>query len=78
MYLVDTCVLSEARRGAPEAVAWLRAVDPDSVFVGATTVGEIMQGVALRSRVDPIGALALTRWLADLRTLYADRILPAT
>jgi predicted nucleic acid-binding protein len=66
MYLVDTCVLSEARRGAPEAVAWLRAVDPDSVFVGATTVGEIMQGVAL------------TRWLADLRTLYADRILPAT
>jgi hypothetical protein len=34
--------------------------------------------VALRSRADPIGALALTRWLADLRTLYADRILPAT
>jgi toxin FitB len=28
MYLVDTNVVSEARRGAPEALGWLRSVDP--------------------------------------------------
>jgi hypothetical protein len=28
MYLVDINVVSEARRGSPEAVAWLRSVDP--------------------------------------------------
>ncbi len=76
MYLVDTCVLSEARRRTKEAVAWLGAVDPDLVFVSVMSVGEIMKGVALRSRADPIGSLPLSRWLEDLRMLYADRILP--
>ena len=76
MYLLDTCVLSEARRRTKEAVAWLGAVDPDLVFVSVMSVGEIMKGVALRSRADPIGALPLSRWLEDLRTLYADRIPP--
>ena len=28
MYLVDTNVVSEARRGSLEAVAWLRSVNP--------------------------------------------------
>jgi hypothetical protein len=31
MYLVDTCVLSEARRRTPQAVDWLRAVNPNAV-----------------------------------------------
>ena len=76
MYLIDTCVLSEARRRSKQAVTWLSAVDPALVFVSIMTVGEIMQGVALRQRADPVGALPLTQWLEELRTLYADRILP--
>ncbi|MEY9102991.1 putative nucleic acid-binding protein [Sinorhizobium fredii] len=30
MYLVDTSIVSEARRGTPQAVSWLRSVDPAS------------------------------------------------
>jgi hypothetical protein len=33
MYLVDTNVLSEARRGRAEARGWLRSVDPDQVYL---------------------------------------------
>jgi predicted nucleic acid-binding protein len=76
MYLIDTCVLSEARRRSKEAVAWLSAVDPNLVFVSVMTIGEIMKGVPLWWRADPLGALSLTRWLEELRTVYADRVLP--
>jgi hypothetical protein len=31
MYLVDTNVVSEARRGSLEAVTWLRSVNPLAV-----------------------------------------------
>jgi len=43
MYLVDTNVVSEARRGAPEAVRWLRSVDPLAVHLSVITLGEIMR-----------------------------------
>jgi predicted nucleic acid-binding protein len=32
MYLVDTNVLSEARRGSNEARTWLRSVDPSTIY----------------------------------------------
>jgi predicted nucleic acid-binding protein len=74
-YLVDTNVLSEARRRSAQATAWLRAVDPASLFLSVITVGEIARGVAVRERTDPVAAAALGRWLDGLRRLYADRIL---
>ena len=45
MYLVDTNIVSEARRGAPQAVSWLRSIDPLSVHLSALTLGEIMRGI---------------------------------
>src|SRR5271154_4670336 len=53
MYLVDTSVVSEARRGAAEAVGWLRSVDPLAVHLSVITLGEIMRGVALKQKSDP-------------------------
>lgn len=47
MYLLDTNIVSEARRGTPQAVSWLRLVDPLSVHLSALTLGEIMRGIAL-------------------------------
>jgi predicted nucleic acid-binding protein len=76
MYLLDTCVISEARRRAPHAVAWLRSTRPETLFLSALTVGEIMKGVTMKLRTDPPAAAALLRWLDDLRLIYADRILP--
>lgn len=78
MYLVDTNVISEARRGSPQAVAWLRRVDPLSVHLSTLTLGEIMRGIALKQRTDPKTAGHLAEWLRKLRHDHADRILPVT
>jgi predicted nucleic acid-binding protein len=78
MYLVDTNVVSEARRGAPKAVAWLRSVDPLSVHLSVLTLGEIMRGIALKQKSDPQAAGRLAEWLHKLRNDHADRILPIT
>jgi predicted nucleic acid-binding protein len=63
MYLVDTNVLSEARRGRPEARDWLRSVGPDEVFLSVVTLGEIMKGIRLKTRTDPASAASLHIWL---------------
>ncbi len=76
MYLVDTNVLSEARRGRREARDWLRSVDPDQVFLSVVTLGEIMKGISQKSGSDAKAASALHRWLEQLRTEHARRILP--
>ncbi len=78
MYLVDTNVVSEARRGSRQAVAWLRSVRPESVYLSALTLGEIMRGVTLRRKSDPQTASRLTEWLEQLRQDHSDRILPVT
>ena len=76
MYLVDTCVVSEARRRTPQAVAWLRAAQPETLYMSALTIGEITKGVMMKMRTDPPAAAALLRWLDELRFVYAARILP--
>lgn len=78
MYLVDTNVVSEARRGAPDALAWLRSVDPASVHLSVITLGEIMHGVVLKQRSDPRTAANLAEWLRKLRRDHRERILPIT
>ncbi len=78
MYLLDTNIVSEARRGTPQAVSWLRSVDPLSVHLSALTLGEIMRGIALKQKSDPRAASHLTEWLRKLRRDHGDRILPVT
>lgn len=75
MYLLDTCVLSEARRASPEAVSWLRGVDEDGVFLSVITLGEIIKGAEMRAKTDLAAANSLRLWLRGLQTGYADRIL---
>ncbi len=78
MYLVDANVVSEAQRGAVEAIGWLRSVIPLDVHLSVITLGEIMRGVALKQKSIPVGAAHLTLWLQTLRLDHADRILPVT
>lgn len=78
MYLVDTNIVSEARRGTPQAVSWLRSVDPLSVHLSALTLGEIMLGIALKQKTDPRAAAHLAEWLRKLRYDHGDRILAVT
>lgn len=76
MYLLDTCVVSEARRRTPQAVSWLRAAQSETLFLSVITIGEITKGIMLKARTDPPRAAALMRWLDELRFVYASRILP--
>ncbi|POR52460.1 type II toxin-antitoxin system VapC family toxin [Bosea psychrotolerans] len=78
MYLVDTNVISEARRGSPPALTWLRSVAPGGVHLSTLTLGEIMRGIALKQRSDPKAAGHLAEWLRRIRHDHADRILPVT
>jgi toxin FitB len=76
MYLLDTCVVSEARRRTPQAVQWIKGAQPDSLFLSAITIGEIMKGIMMKLRVDAPAAAPLVRWLDELRFVYASHILP--
>jgi toxin FitB len=78
LYLVDTNVVSEARRGSLEAVTWLRSVNPLAVHLSVITLGEVMRGVAVKQKSDPRAASHLAQWLQTLRSEHADRILPIT
>jgi len=78
MYLVDTNVLSEARRGTAEARNWLRSIDPETLYLSVITLGEIMKGIELKQRTDGHAAAPLRQWLEELRQDHADRILPVT
>ena len=78
MYLVDTNVISEARRGSPQAIAWMRSVAPAGVYLSALTLGEIMRGIALKQKSDAVTAGRLAEWLRRLRHDHASRILPVT
>ncbi|SAI40480.1 Probable ribonuclease FitB [Bordetella ansorpii] len=82
MYLIDTNVISEARKGA-RANAGVRtflktAAQADAaLFLSVVTVGELRRGVdLLRHRGDAPQAASLENWLARLSADFARRILP--
>jgi predicted nucleic acid-binding protein len=77
-YIIDTNVVSEMRKRKPHhgVRAWLGTVDGADLYLSVLTVGEIVQGVERLRRRDAPQAEVFDRWLADLRRLFADRILP--
>jgi predicted nucleic acid-binding protein len=75
--LLDTNVLSEVQRPAPEpkVLAWLDTVDEDRTFISVASIAELRRGIALME--DGRRRTALAAWLAhDLPTRFASRILP--
>jgi predicted nucleic acid-binding protein len=80
MFLLDTVVVSEARKARPNAgvVRWLSKQPEDQLYLSVVTLGEIERGIEKRRKADPEFAAALAEWLERLTRLYADRILPVT
>lgn len=76
MYLLDTNIVSEARRNSPQALAWLRSVEPQGLYLSVLTLGEIARGIALKAKSDPLAAGHLAEWLQRLKKDHSDRILP--
>ena len=82
LYLLDTNVLSELRKGPrcdPAVAAWERT----ELFVhkGAVSVivlGEIRRGIELIALRDPVSGSRLESWFQGLCRNYSDRILPVT
>ena len=77
-FLLDTNIISEVRKPRPDArvTAWLASVEGDDLFLSVLVVGEIGQGIERLRRRDPRRAAAYAGWLVELRTAYADRIVP--
>ena len=79
MYLVDTNVVSEARKGARANAgvrAFVRHADPSALYLAVQPVGVIRRGIEnLRRRGDPNQAALLEAWLAELTGGYGHRIL---
>jgi predicted nucleic acid-binding protein len=82
LYLVDTDVISEARKGV-KASAGVRAFfasaarESTRLYLSVITLGELRQGVErIRFRGDRTQARTLERWLQRVTTTYGDAILP--
>ncbi len=81
MFLVDTNVISEARKGSranPTVRAFFAAASEQDhpLYVTSITIGELRRGVDLiRRRGDGSQAVALEHWLAVLLEAYGDRVL---
>jgi predicted nucleic acid-binding protein len=82
VFLIDTNVISEARKGA-RAHPGVRqffaraAMDDTALYLSAVTVGELRRGVELiRYRGDTAQAALLEQWLSGVLQEYADRVLP--
>jgi len=82
VYLLDTDVLSESRKGE-KANAGVRAFFRDAeranaeLYVSVVTIGEIRRGLELiRRRGEAAHAQRLERWLQSVTESYAQTILP--
>jgi predicted nucleic acid-binding protein len=82
MYLIDTNVISEVRKGQ-RANAGVQSFFSEAsrqdlpLFLSAITIGELRLGVALiRHRADQRQAEALEAWLGLLLQDYGERVLP--
>ena len=80
-YLLDTNVVSEARKGAradPGLRRWLSSVNEKDLYISVLVVGEIRQGIERLYRRDPEQASVYESWLGELRENYGERILELT
>lgn len=82
MYLIDTNIISEARKKTKanqgvRAFFKQAALDDTDVFISVVTVGELRRGVDLvRHRGDTKQANLLEKWLSNLLSGYQANILP--
>ncbi len=76
-YLLDTNVLSETRKKAPDrkVVAFLERTQASAMYVSVLSLGELRKGIAARAATDSFMAGRLAEWADGLEYSFADRIL---
>ncbi len=79
MYLLDTNVISEARKGRQANVgvqAFRKSVDEDELYLSVQTIGEIRRGVEIiKHRGDVVQGKKLETWFAQVMNNFSERIL---
>lgn len=78
MFLLDTNVVSAARKRDPSVAAWLSAQGGESFYLSVLTLGEVARGAKMKARKDAVAARNLENWLVELRRAYGNRILDVT
>jgi predicted nucleic acid-binding protein len=75
-YLLDTNVVSELRKRAPDrhVLSWFEGASSADLFLSVVTLGEIRLGIERLRRKDAGRAVALEHWLTGLTSAYQDRI----
>lgn len=79
MFLLDTNVVSELRKGAranARVRSWFAELDDSALFLSVLVAGELRQGVERVRLRDAAQAEHLDRWLRRLVDDYASRLLP--
>lgn len=79
IYLLDTNVLSELRKGRrcnPGVAAWFSAIADPDLCLSVLVIGEIRRGIEGIRRRDGARAAALDQWLTRLVRDHGERILP--
>ncbi len=77
-YLLDTNVLSEARRprGDEGVKRWVSSTPSGDLYLSVLVVGEVRRGIERLKRRDPDQAEVYEAWLGTVLRDYADRIVP--
>ncbi|HTQ15277.1 MAG TPA: type II toxin-antitoxin system VapC family toxin [Rhizomicrobium sp.] len=74
MLLLDTCVVSEGVKPAPDpaVIRWMKFQDPMRLFISAVTLGELHFGAAQVSSAAK--QRAFVTWVGEVEQRFADRI----
>lgn len=79
MFLLDTNVISEIRKGRhsdPRVSNWYAGVAEQQLFISSLTIGEVRRGIErVRHRGDSDQANTLEAWLQAVLERYSGRIL---
>lgn len=80
MFLLDTNVVSELRKGKPsrneQVLAWASSQDAAVLYLASATVFELEVGVRTMERKDQEQGRRLRSWWVQVREEFAGRILP--
>ena len=77
-FLLDTNVVSETRKRAPDrnVLAWFDDTDQQDLYISVLTIGELTKGIARRRHREPGAAAGLEHWLRGIEELFSDRVIP--
>ena len=82
MYVLDTNILSELRKGKSgkanqNVIKWANSVSTSSLYVSVITILELEIGILSKERKDPSQGAILRSWLNNhVMPAFAERILP--